>query len=73
MRADILMKCASTVLARALPIVAEEMVDEGAVSSTPQPTGSVWPNNPTLEGELYQMMTDNRLCWFLDILFCTGS
>jgi len=47
MRADILTKCALTVLARALPIAAEEMVEEVADSSTQQPTGSVRPNKVT--------------------------
>ena len=44
-----LTKCALIVLARKLPIAAEEMVEEVADSLTQQPTDSIRPNKETLK------------------------
>jgi hypothetical protein len=72
MRANILTKCALTVLAKTLLIAAEEMGEEVADSSTQQPTGSARPNNLILKGEQYQIITVKRRDCSVDFLICSG-
>ena len=50
-RANILTKCALTVLARPLTIAAAEMVEEAVDLLTQQPTGSARPDKVTLKWE----------------------